>query len=158
MICEENTYEKNETNNNVISSSNNNTSGGIATGKKKVLYDSLTIHFSVWVFIEQFLNHMLFPLFLPWMVYRHGWLSLAAQQFICPTFCSKNTFGIVWNWLTPGIFYTMVVLHFGQCSDLQMSLLFPVLLYSMHRAMVALKYATLSPSEYRRLLRVSKSC
>ena len=127
-----------------------------ATAKKKVLFDSLTVHFSLWVFIEQFLNHMLFPLLLPWMVYRYGWSCLFAQQFLSPKLWSKDTLFVLWNWIGPAIFDYVVILHYGPCSHVQISLVFPVLLYTMHRGMISLKYATLSPSELRRLLRVSK--
>mgnify|MGYP005992452591 CR=1 FL=1 len=63
----------------------------------------------------------------------------------------------LWNWCSPVIFYFVIVSHVGACSHINISIVFPVMLYCMHRGMVALKYATLSPSELRRLLRVSVS-
>jgi hypothetical protein len=123
--------------------------------KQKVLFDSLTLHFSFVTFIEQFLNHMLFPLLLPWMVYSNGWNCLIAQGFIPVKITTRDVLLTLWNWGSPMVFYFVVILHFGDCSHVQLSIVFPVIFYCMHRAMVALKYATLSPSELRRLLRVS---
>jgi hypothetical protein len=37
-------------------------------------------------------------------------------------------------------------------KNLGISIVFPISLYIMHRCMVALKYGTLSPSEYRCVL------
>ena len=123
--------------------------------KQRVLFDSLTLHFSFAVFVEQFLNHMLFPLLLPWMVYKNGWNCLIAQGFIPIRFKRSDIMLALWHWFSPVMFYHVVFVHFLNICHVKISIMYPVIFYTMHRSMVALKYATLSPSELRRLLRVS---
>ena len=121
---------------------------------QKVLFDSLTVHFSLSIFLEQFFNHLLFPLLLPWMVYQHGWNCLVAQGFLPYRMNAKDILVTCWHWCSPFLFYNMLYESLLGNSSMHMSVLIPTMLYCLHRTMVALKYATLSDSELRRLLRV----
>jgi hypothetical protein len=48
---------------------------------RKVLFDSVSVHFSISVFINQFLVHILFPLLVPLEIFQNGWLSIYTHGF-----------------------------------------------------------------------------
>ena len=125
---------------------------------QKVLFDSLTVHFSLSIFLEQLLNHLFFPLLLPWMVYQHGWNCLIAQGFLPHRWSARALVMSAWNWASPMIVYYLIYRELTGTKRVNMSVMIPMILYCMHRALVALKYATMSDSELRRLMRVSLRC
>lgn len=111
--------------------------------QKKCLFDSLGCQFHFSVFFYQFISHLLLPLmfFLP---------NLAAQGIRCT---SKHILSTILN---PIIFYAMII-AFLFCTPndkdlLGYSIIIPLLFFIVHRTTVALKYATLSPTEYSRFM------
>lgn len=111
----------------------------------KILFDSITLHFSPSVFLSQLLHHTVFPLIVPFYVWRYGWTFLYTQGFLYTT-----SGGFTLGWLSLICFYVIVFLAlFGSSNIEGEDAMWPLFLFAMHRCMVAFKYATLSPSEYR---------
>jgi hypothetical protein len=48
------------------------------------LYDSFSLQVSLSVILQQLLQHLTFPLCLPYFIHRYGWLFLYTQNFIHP--------------------------------------------------------------------------
>lgn len=57
--------------------------------------------------------------------------------------------GLIGTWMVTSCLTVMIVSFFLSSDQLGYQVAFPVCLYIMHRSMIALKYGTLSPSEYR---------
>jgi hypothetical protein len=53
------------------------------------------------------------------------------------------------EWIFFGCMLLTIIAYFLTPEDLGFEVAFPICLYIMHRSMVALKYGTLSPTEYR---------
>lgn len=109
--------------------------------KESVLFDAIGRQFHFSVFANQFWAHIFMPAFFC-LQNRHG------QGLQKSLFASIGTIGF------PCLFYIMLC-SYGTLTthDKQLvgySLFWPFFSYVSHRAMIALKYATLSPTEYRR--------
>mmetsp|Transcript_766 Transcript_766/g.1273 ORF Transcript_766/g.1273 Transcript_766/m.1273 type:complete len:587 (-) Transcript_766:111-1871(-) len=115
--------------------------------KKRILFDSATVHFSPSVFLYQFFLHLSFPLIIPLHWYRYGWISLYAQAIVTSTYQ-----GMIFSWFISLAALTMVIAAINAPENIGNQILFPICLVVMHRLMVSLKYATLSATEYRRIL------
>ncbi len=112
--------------------------------KEKVFFDSIDAEFHIDIFIFQFCANMFLPFLLLFSRNRY------AQ-------------GIRWNFhsirydiLGPIAFYGSII-AFMFCSNLDQSLLghslyLPLMFFVVHRVVLALKYATLSTTEYNRLM------
>ena len=107
------------------------------------IYDSVDIQFVWSQFSTQFLVHILCPLFL--------WLSpnLEAQGFLDPGA------GLFFNYITHFMFATMVIIVIISPTYINgngSSVYTPMVFYLTQRLMVALKYGSLSESEYNRFM------
>jgi hypothetical protein len=109
--------------------------------KNSVLFDSVGIEFHVAVFFHQFFCHMILPLFFS--------LPNPYGQGLQPNFSS-----IYMTFITPILFYVMIIAFFIASDDdqktLGYSMWIPFLSFCTHRLIISLKYATLSPTEYKR--------
>ena len=115
--------------------------------KKKILFDAVSFHFSISVFIYQFLLNLTFPLLIPYSLYQYGWISFYSQGFV-PVGIATFIFG----YIVPLSFYLIVICVFLSPEYIGYQSLFPIFLYVTHRLMIAFKYATLSPTEYRSII------
>jgi hypothetical protein len=112
----------------------------------RILFDSITLHFSPGVFAAQLLHHTVFPLIVPFYLWRYGWTFLYTQGF----FYHNSIQNFIFGWFSLISFYVIVFLAvFGSSRIEGEDAIWPIFLFAMHRCMVAFKYATLSPSEYR---------
>jgi hypothetical protein len=111
---------------------------------KKILFDSVSSHFSILVFAYQFFLHLTYPLLLPVSFYQHGWICLYSQGFV-----PFEVVNITFEYLLHISFYLTIICSILSRDDIGFQSLFPIFLYLSHRLMVAFKYATLSPTEYR---------
>lgn len=109
--------------------------------REHVLFDALSSQLSLAVCIEQFLLHITFPLLLPLFFRRYGRIFFYAQAFNSPI-----------SIINISVFYAMVLSAIMSTEKIGMQVVFPIGVYVIHRFMVALKYGTLSPSEYRKMM------
>jgi hypothetical protein len=56
---------------------------------------------------------------------------------------------LLFAYLVPACFYLTIICSILSRDDIGFQSLFPIFLYLSHRLMIAFKYATLSPTEYR---------
>lgn len=112
------------------------------TRYKYFLFDSVCSNFHFQVFVEQIIAHLVVPL-APLFV------NVRAQGFYRWGF-----FPILFNIVIPSTVYIMIVSYFMSSNKdlgvLQGAIWVPLLFFLQHRMTVALKYATLSVSEYRK--------
>ena len=112
--------------------------------QKESIFDSLGCQFHLSVFLKQWIAHLFIPflLFIP-NYYAQGLRARQAYYVWCSI-------------IHPLLVYGMLI-AFACCSPNDQELLgytalIPLLFFIVHRTMVALKYATLSPTEYNRLM------
>lgn len=117
-------------------------------GPSQVLFDSVTAHFSITIFFYQLFLHLTYPLCLPISFYWHGWMFLYSQGF-----APRNLGNIIFSYVVAVAFYLTILCALFSRDGIGFQALFPIFLYVAHRLMIAFKYATLSPGEYRRLMR-----
>ena len=108
-------------------------------------YDSLISHFSVSVFIQEFLLQISFPLLVPLFYYRYGSFFLASHKFL-PT----DRIGLV---TCTTQFLVLYLYVFNSDEVVGEAMLMALFFFVVHRVMISTKYACLSPSEYRRIMR-----
>lgn len=111
------------------------------TLRDTILFDAIAPQFHISVFLYQFFSHMILPLyfFLP---------NLYGQGF-------RPSFELIWfNIILPCVFYTMVITFVLLSTNDKLmvgySVWWPFFAYIAHRITLSLKYATLSPTEYKR--------
>jgi hypothetical protein len=109
-----------------------------------IIYDSLYSYFSVEVFITQLLNNFLFPLFVPYFLYRYGVWFIYSQDFL-----RAYVFSFIPSFVLIGIAVVIIMEPDVQKKEtLAYMSIVPIFICFTHRCMVALKYAALSPTEY----------
>lgn len=109
--------------------------------REHILFDCMSSQLSLSVCIEQFLLHMTFPLLVPLFIKRYGLVFLYTQRFTA-----------IQHYIYSAVFYTMIIAIVLSPEQIGLQYIFPAMVYLMHRFMVALKYGTLSPSEYRKMM------
>lgn len=56
-----------------------------------ILYDSISVHLSLSVVVQQLLLHITFPLSVLFFIHKYGWLFLYTQSLIpTPKYVSKS--------------------------------------------------------------------
>ncbi len=118
-------------------------SGKIVRQNTKVIFDVIAVQFCFSTFIRQFVSHVLI-VFVPFLLENP-----AAQGFSFVNFLS-----VFFNIFAPVCLYVMILSYY-MCPSSDQNILsgalwLPLIFYLQHRLVVALKYATLSESEYRR--------
>lgn len=111
--------------------------------KKRILFDAINIQFHLLVFLKILSIH----LFLPSLIFvknRKAFnITLRKRQ-------------VYYNILSPIMVYTMIGIYFAACSHdkelLNHSLWIPLIFFISHRMTIALKYATLSETEFQRYI------
>jgi hypothetical protein len=111
--------------------------------REKGIFDSLGCQFHFSVFILQFVAH----LFIPFMLLLP---NPAAQGLRCAP-------RQIWYTVVQPLFVYAMIASFMMCTDndrnlLGDSIIIPLLFFIVHRTTVALKYATMSPTEYARFM------
>lgn len=109
-----------------------------------VLYNSLNPHFSFQLFLEQLLFHLFFPLPLPYFYLQYGKTFLYAHGLYPLT----NIRNLLANWFFPIAFYLLIIISQYLPDRISYGYIVPCCIYLVHRFMVAMKYGTLSSSEY----------
>lgn len=110
-----------------------------------IVFTSLDTHLSFTVFLEQLCFHLFFPLFVPYAWLRYGTSHARVQSYHLADYRSYLTTYI--PLLCVAISVVSFVVHPRQHEYAQA--LVPFSFLFLHRLMVATKYATLSPDEYR---------
>lgn len=109
--------------------------------QSRCFFDAIGTQFNLSIFLYQFFVHIFFPLLY--------FVENPSAQSVRWTFTS-----FYWHLLQPVAVYVMVGTYMGlPASDKEIlgySVLLPIVFYVSHRATVALKYASLSPTEYQR--------
>jgi hypothetical protein len=105
---------------------------------QQVFFDTIGVQFHFDTFLYQFLAHIFLPLF-PCMVNMDG--QVANHLF---------------TWITPALFYVMIVSYAmsnGQHTPgMEGALLIPMVYYLQHRLVIAMKYGSLSKTEYKKFM------
>jgi len=92
------------------------------------------------------------PLLWPYFIYKYGFGFIYSQHYALTT---PN------GWLTLVIqtsAYIVVISSFFATEDTRWRMPATAFLLVVHRSMIALKYASLSPTEYRRMMTVDEEC
>ena len=113
-------------------------------------YDSLISHFSLLVCLQQFLLQLTFPLLVPIFYWKYGSFFLTTHRFLIDDYVSLQAY------LLQGILIYLVVSNWkknGRDNVVYHAMLMPLFFMIIHRIMISVKYACLSPSEYRRIMR-----
>jgi hypothetical protein len=50
--------------------------------KTPILFDSISLHLSLSVILQQLLLHLTFPLSIPFFIHKYGWLFLYTQSLL----------------------------------------------------------------------------
>jgi hypothetical protein len=120
-------------------------SGDDCQATDTLVFSSLDTHFSVMVFFEQFFFHIFFPLSVPYAWYRYGTTQTQLQDYhfsSIPAYVFTFAPFLCMSAAVICLVAEPEVLNYGH-------LVVPFGLFAIHRMMVAVKYATLSPDEYR---------
>lgn len=114
-------------------------------------YDSLISHFSLSVCVQEFALQMTFPLLLPIFYWKYGSFFLASHEFLLHNFSGFQ------NYTLQGIFVYLLIYNLNKVDDendvIYRAMLMPIFFMTIHRIMISIKYACLSPTEYRRVMR-----
>lgn len=108
------------------------------------LFDSINGQFHIRVFVEQFIAHTIIPL-------APLFANLRAQRFLSTSLLS-NLFNIILPILVYIICFTYIFMSKSDRGRVHGAIVMPLLLFIVHRLMVALKYASLSQTEFRRFM------
>mmetsp|Transcript_28898 Transcript_28898/g.48534 ORF Transcript_28898/g.48534 Transcript_28898/m.48534 type:complete len:582 (+) Transcript_28898:81-1826(+) len=116
----------------------------VLTFMNDFILDSISVQFHLRTFMVQFVCHMLFPLAYCFIDYRAQGFAIGFDfLFRGPTYL---------NIVIPFLTWLMVVCYYlapGEDRDVVVGgYLVPLMFYTQHRVIVALKYATLSETEY----------
>jgi hypothetical protein len=108
------------------------------------ILDSIAVQFHAAVFWQQFLPHIIFPLSYFLLNYKVQGFAMNYDFLWQPAF--------YFNIFFPSVIYVMAVLYY-LCPvqdelPVRGALWVPIIFFIQHRMTVALKYASLSPSEY----------
>lgn len=122
--------------------SNSNSKNISLFSYSNILYNSLNPHFSLILFFEQLFIHIFFPLPLPYFYWKYGLTFLYAHGYY-PIYSTN-----ILNWLFP-ISVQLTILS-GQYlpHNIGGGYFVPTCILLLHRFMVAMKYGTISQSEY----------
>lgn len=106
-----------------------------------ILFDSITIEFSILIWLKQFFIHVLYP-------FLNFTTAAEPQQFT-----NVGLQSLFFTVVHPACIYTMIITYYlSTDSYINGGLYFPLLYYILHKVVVATKYACLSRSEYRRFM------
>jgi hypothetical protein len=111
--------------------------------KDPIIFNSLNPHFSFQIFIEQMISHLIFPLGLPFFIWKYGWTFPLAHGFR-----PSSMMDFIGNWLFPIFFITTLSTAPSLPHRIGGGYIVPACIYLIHRFMVAIKYGSLSQSEY----------
>jgi hypothetical protein len=107
-----------------------------------IFFDTIGVQFHFGPFAWQFIAHLVLPLF-PFMINRTGQL----QNDVYTRFTS---------WVTPVLMYLMYVSYAyipdHMSTGIRGALLIPTIYVLQHRLVIAIKYGSLSPTEYKRFM------
>jgi len=109
--------------------------------KSLVFFDSIGVQFHLWVFLFQLIVHLFLPLF-----------------FLVPNKAGQGLrtdfIAFYFNIFQPLLLYTMILSYVFCSSDtyniIGGAIWLPLVYYLSHKIIIALKYASLSPTEYKK--------
>lgn len=111
---------------------------------QRFIFDSVCSHFQCQVFVEQLLAHLC-------IVFVPAFTNMYGQGFTTVTFGS-----ILFNWVVPVSLYIMMIIYFASnpadFGSVYGAVWLPIIFFVQHRLTVALKYASMSTSEYRKFM------
>lgn len=111
---------------------------------KDFLLDSIAVQFHTPVFWNQFFAHIFFPASYFLLNYKAQGFAIGNDFIVSPNF--------YFNILFPSIIYLMIVTYFLCPPEDELAIRgafwVPTIFFIQHRMTIALKYASLSPSEY----------
>jgi hypothetical protein len=114
-------------------------------GRDVLLFDAIGIQFHLNIFFKQFFMHIFFPALL-------FFSENPTAQGVRRDFPS-----IWWTCISPLLVYIMIGSYFSLSDSdqnvLGQALFIPLMLYAVHRIIIALKYASLSVTEYDRFMK-----
>jgi hypothetical protein len=106
------------------------------------ILDSIAVQYHASVFWVQFISHLFYP-------FAYFLVNYKMQGF---SVTPSNWSGINFNLLFPSIIYAMIILYYLCPAEDELPIRgaywVPMILFIQHRMTVALKYASLSPTEY----------
>jgi hypothetical protein len=108
-----------------------------------VIYSSLNPHFSLQLFFQQLFFHIFFPLSSLYLYSQYGTTFFYAHGIIL-----TNLRNILSNWFFPISFYITILTAQYLPSNISYGYFVPCCIYFVHRFMIAMKYGTMSISEY----------
>ena len=123
------------------SSANQKAQAKKAKKTQELIYDSIKVDFSLKIFIWELLLHCTFPWLLPFCknIHAHRFSSLDPWT--------------VWNqWILPILVQIMCISYLFSTNSVNGGIFVPLFFFLIHRAMIAIKYSTLSDGEYHRIV------
>lgn len=108
-----------------------------------IIYNSLNPHFSFQLFFEQLFFHLFFPFSVPYFLSKYGW-SVYYAHGLQPT----KIRNILANWIFPLAIFISIITAQYLPDRIGHGCYVPVCIFLIHRFMIALKYGTMSQSEY----------
>lgn len=121
----------------------------ILQDSSNLIYDSIAVHFNIDVFFIQLFIHIFWPFGM-----------LLSPNMRAQTFFNTVPITVLFNHIAPMLVIITILSYFmmsqsvesSEYQHFQRSLWYPLLFYVLHRATVAIKYASLSRSEYNRYM------
>lgn len=112
---------------------------------EEIIFDAISPNFDFKIFVKQLLSHVLIFL-APFLL-----SNLTVNHFI-----RSSTFAIFFNTGLPILVYIIILSYFladnNNSEILSGALFFPVIYFIQHKLIVAVKYASLSTTEYYRIM------
>jgi hypothetical protein len=108
----------------------------VKNDKEICIYDTIKLYFCLKVFIIELAVHMFWPMFNWYHPLAHG--HRLNEPIMVHIFTSLVPICLIMSCIA----YWKAGLHQGE-------IVLPILLFIIHRVMVAFKYASLSPTEYK---------
>jgi hypothetical protein len=111
------------------------------SSRDNIFFDALGVQFHFDVFMWQLAAHLFLPLY-PFMVNYHGQINLKS---------AFNNFG---SWVSPIMAWLMIASYIAEKNrpEVNGAFLIPLVYFLQHRFVIAMKYASMSRTEYKRFI------
>lgn len=111
---------------------------GGSNDMKNVFFDTIGVQFHFRTFLFQWIAHLLLPLF-PCMINWEGQIA-----------------SVLFTWITPCLSYLMIISYLladgEHTAGMEGAFLIPLIYYLQHRLVIAIKYGSLSQTEYKKFM------
>lgn len=127
----------------------------VSTDEKPFIWESVSVHFDVWVFLRQCLVHSFIPLTIPFSPNPYVQFFAFRSDYTWRQILFILFFVLVFNSLTQVsiVMYILISIYEPDNSTRYLgSLIFPLLYSSLWRLSIAVRHASFSKNEYKKLM------